>query len=358
MKPIFFTPGPSQLYPTVSGHIRRALKDNILSLSHRESQYQRIQERAVEGVRTLLSVPSGHAVFFVSSGTEAMERTIQNCVEKRSLHCIQGAFSQRFFATAQDVGKQPESFTVPWGQSYDPSSIPVGKETELLCITQNETSTGVSIPVHLIKATKKRNPNLLIAVDIVSSVPYVNLDYHAADVVFFSVQKGFGLPAGLGVMIVSPQAMEKAAHLQKKNVSIGSYHSFLSLAKEASVFQTPETPNVMAIYLLANVCADMCAYGIAKIRKETEKKAALLYRAIEQHPALSSFVVDSSVQSHTVIVATVRGESGKLVERLKHDGCVIGSGYGKYKQTQIRIANFPAHSPTAIRRLIRALNNG
>ncbi len=356
MKQIFFTPGPSQLYPTVAGHIRRALEDNVFSISHRESQYQCIQENAVEGLRALLSIPKDHAVFFVSSGTEAMERTIQNCVEKHSLHCIQGAFSQRFFATAQDLGKQPESFAVPWGQSYDPSSVPVGKETELLCITQNETSTGVSIPVLLINAAKKRNPHLLIAVDIVSSAPYVDLDYHAADVVFFSVQKGFGLPAGLGVMIVSPQAMEKAAYLYQKSVSIGSYHSFLSLAKEAAVSQTPETPNVMAIYLLANVCADMCAYGIAKIRKETEEKAAALYNAIARHDSLSSFVGDPLVQSRTVIVATVEGESGKCVERLKRDGCVVGSGYGTYKQTQIRIANFPAHSKAAVRRLIHAVS--
>ena len=94
MKKIFFTPGPSQLYPTVISHIKNALKKNIMSISHRGKRFEELYETCASGIKKLLNIPQDYHIFFVASGTEAMERSIQNCVLKYSFHFVNGSFSK------------------------------------------------------------------------------------------------------------------------------------------------------------------------------------------------------------------------------------------------------------------------
>src|SRR5690606_37779547 len=96
------------------------------------------------------------------------------------------------------------------GEGFFVDEVEVPVLAELVCLTQNETSTGVSIPEDSIHRLVEKYPDKLFAVDAVSSCPYTRLDYSKLDCVFFSVQKCFGLPAGLGVMVVSERAMEVA----------------------------------------------------------------------------------------------------------------------------------------------------
>ncbi|MBI4080824.1 MAG: alanine--glyoxylate aminotransferase family protein [Candidatus Levybacteria bacterium] len=381
MKRIFFTPGPSQLYPTVKKHIAQALKEDIPSISHRGSVYQELSKKLKDGLRRLLDIPETHKIYFLSSGTEAMERVIENVVQTSSLHFVNGAFAERFFKAAEELKKKPQKYEVPLGEGFHfnfrhsgkrterahPESLDVGdagqarlakasaerasmtgfdisaipSDTELLCFTQNETSTGVAIPMEDIYQIKKQHPEKLIALDIVSSAPYVTIDFSKIDITFFSVQKGFGLPAGLGVIIVSPQAFEKTKLLSEKGLNIGSYHNFLSLEQSSLKEQTPETPNVLDMYLLQKVVEDMLVVGIEKIRKETEEKASILYDFFEKTKN-KPFVKDTRFRSQTVILVQTLDGSKVVIEKLKEKGFIVGSGYGELKDTQIRIANFPA----------------
>src|SRR5258706_10220842 len=100
MKQIFFTPGPSQLYPTVTNHIAAGLKKNIPSISHRSQRFQDIFHDAVDGIKTLLAIPKNYNIVFVSSGTESMERIIENTVEKNCFHFVNGSFSTRWYEVA------------------------------------------------------------------------------------------------------------------------------------------------------------------------------------------------------------------------------------------------------------------
>ena len=344
------------MYPTVAGHMKEGLAQDIFSLSHRDAFIPVFQE-TVATIRALLSVPEAYHIVFVSSGTEAMERIIENCVEQESLHLVNGAFSERFFCIAQELKKSPRRYAVPWGQGFDFSQIDIPRATELLCVTQNETSTGVALDMEPVYMLKKQYPDLFIALDIVSSAPYVAIDYHSIDCAFFSVHKGFGLPAGLGVIILSPRALEKAIYLQRKNTTIGSYHTFPALASFAEKNQTPETPNTLAIYLLGKVIADMQQAGITKLREEQEAKAQLLYEFFDMHPVLHPFV-NKGDRSQTVIVVDTQGKTKEILQRLQQQGFIVGSGYGKYKDNQIRIAQFPAHSMEDVEKLLEAFAYG
>lgn len=339
-----FTPGPSQLYFTVADHARTAFREGIPSLSHRTKAFENIVAEANEGLKALLGIPSNFHIFYTSSATEIWERTIENLVEESSLHFVNGSFSKRFHEIALQLNKKAVKAEVEPGKGFSMTDIEKIGEAELIALTHNETSTGVSLPAEFINTFRTRYPDSLVVVDAVSSLPYPKFDYAAIDSAFFSVQKGFGLPAGLGVWIVNEKAIEKSERLVRKGLSIGSYHSLPQLKTHGLKNQTPETPNVLGIYLLSKVVGDLLRRGADTIRRETEYKAAILYQALKSSSLISPFVTQPELQSKTVIVANCSNHTERLTQHLQKHGLFPGDGYGTYKSTQLRFANFPAHS--------------
>ncbi len=345
MKKIYFTVGPSQVYPTLFKYLYKIIKEDIPSLNHRGPDFKELFKQTTNNLRMLLNIPDSYQIFFVSSALEAMERTIQGCVEKTSFHVITGSFGKAWANYAGQLGKNVLKSDLLY------SKIP--KKAELICITQNDTSTGVWIPMKDIYNLKKKYPEKLIAIDIVSSIPYVDIDYKYIDVAFFSVQKGFGLPAGLGVIIVSPKALEKTEKLIKKGVVVGSYHSLKNLSEKAKNFQTPETPNVLNIYLLNQVIKDMLKIGLKKIREDTDKKAKDLYEFFDNHKKYQPFIKNPRFRSPTTLVFDVGTESEKLRKKLAKVGFIVGAGYGDNKLNHLRIANFPSHTSKSIIQMLK-----
>lgn len=337
-----FTPGPSQLFFTVEDHTRRAFREGIPSLSHRSKDFEKIYANVKDGLRSLLGVPADFHIVFTGSATEIWERIVENLVDEHSLHFVNGSFSKRFYETAKQLGRVSVKIEAAEGLGFKP--LPKYDSTELIALTHNETSTGVSLTPDFINNFRNTNPDALVAVDAVSSLPYPVFDFTKIDSLFFSVQKGFGLPAGLGVWIFNERCVAKAESIMAKGKSIGSYHTIPSLVTHAQKNQTPETPNVLSIYLLSKVIEDFLRRGITAIRRETEYKAAIIYQTLEQTKALRPFVEHGEDRSQTVIVVQANTELAPIVAALQSKGLYPGDGYGKAKATQMRFANFPAHS--------------
>lgn len=351
-----FTPGPSQIYFTIEDHLRTAFREGIPSLSHRTAEFEKISKHATDGVKELLGVPAGFHVFFTSSATEIWERSIQNLVAQKSLHYVNGAFSKRYYEIAAQVGKSPVKVEAALGKGFQ-TIDKIESDVELIALTHNETSTGVSLPMSFINSFREAYPQALIAIDAVSSLPYPQFDFTKIDSLFFSVQKGFGLPAGLGVWIVNDKCVAKSEQLLSKGISIGSYHNIPSLLQHAKKNQTPETPNVLAIYLLGKVCEDFLRRGIQIIRKETEYKAAILYNALQVQPLAPAFVTEPDLQSKTVIVTQTGEHTKRIAEHLAAQGLMAGDGYGENKKSQLRFANFPAHSKEQFEKLVDTIES-
>ena len=152
---INFTPGPSQLYFTVRDHIRTAFRDGVPSLSHRSKKFETFYVDVVEGLRELLNLPSDYHIYFTASATEIWERLIQNLVEEKSYHLVNGSFSKRFFEVALQLNKKATKTEVTNGAGFA-SPLAVPEDTELIAVTHNETSTGVSVPLDFIYDLKAK----------------------------------------------------------------------------------------------------------------------------------------------------------------------------------------------------------
>ncbi|GLU53315.1 aminotransferase class V-fold PLP-dependent enzyme [Dyadobacter frigoris] len=350
----FFTPGPAQLYPTFEKHLQTFVSEQLGSISHRSQQYRDLHKFTVDQLRTLLNVPDSHAILFLGSASEAWERILFSCVELESFHLVNGSFSKKFYDYSLGLCKYAHSQEKPMGEGFSASEVIVPEYAELICTTHNETSSGVQMPVSEIHKLKQKYPDKLIAVDIVSSAPYPELDFNLIDTAFFSVQKAFGLPAGLGVWIVNEKCLRKAEEI-KKQYSIGAHNDLPTLWKNAQNNETPATPNVMGIYLLGKIAEDFNKIGVKNLRKETEQKADLLYKFIESTNGFSSFVKEKRYRSQTVIVTNTDQSSAGIIKTIKEKGMVIGSGYGQFKSSQLRIANFPATSLEQVQSLIHEL---
>jgi len=355
-KKIFFTPGPSALYFTVEMHLKEALKQQVMEINHRSKQAEGYFQATVENLKALMNIPDDYEVFFLSSATEIWERQLQNLVMERSHHFCYGAFSQRFYNFANQLGLNPSQSLSDFGEIPDLNFEEIPLDTELISFALNETSTGVKFPTEWISKIKKQRPDALIAVDGVSALPVMKLDFQSIDSAYFSVQKCFGLPAGLGVWVVSPRAVAKAEEKLLKGQSIGAYQAIPNLLKNARKYQTTYTANVLDIFLLSKVSADMLEKGIDVIRREANYKSALLYHTIETHPLLSPFVTKKPIRSSTVAVANTTHDSDYILSEMTKKGFVLGNGYGDFKGKQIRIASFPTHSKEQIELLVDTLN--
>ena len=355
MKNTYFTPGPAELYPTFAQHLQTAMNEQIGSISHRSQRFRDIYKFTDQQLRTLLNIPDTHGIFFTGSASEVWERVLFNCVEHESFHLVNGSFSQKFYDYANSLHKYAHILEKPFGEGFDLADIEVPEYAELVCLTHNETSSGVQMRVSDMHKLKRKYPKKLFVVDMVSSAPYPNLDFGMIDSAFFSVQKAFGMPAGLGVWIASQACLAKAERLQKYDSLVtGAHNTLPMLWKHYQTFETPATPNVLFIYLLGKIAEDYNKIGIDTIRKQTEEKAKMLYKFLEDSSTYAPFVKEERHRSQTVIVATTK-EPADVLANAKQAGMIVGSGYGKFKESQIRIANFPAVSIEQVQALLNVL---
>lgn len=352
-KAVDFAPGPSQLFFTVEDHTRRAFREGFLSISHRSKEFQNAYQRTVSNLRQLMAVPDHFQIAFTTSASEVWERSIQSLVIDNCLHLVNGAFSKKFYEAALQQKKKANKIEVASGKGFDP--VEVSGEPELIALTHNETSTGVAMPLSFFADVRNKFPNALIIVDAVSSLPYPAFNFNHIDSVFFSVQKGFGMPAGLGVWIYNDRCLEKAKKVLAAGVNAGSYHNLLSLHDFTLKNQTPVTPNMLAIYTLGYVAEDFLNRGIQVIRKETEYKSTLLYHTLQNHSLVKPFVEDAAWRSRTVIIASCGEYTEAIRQKLEAKGLYPGDGYGELKKSQLRFANFPAHSKEQFELLADAL---
>ena len=331
-----FYPGPSKVYPQVELYLTDAYRSGILSTNHRSDAFMEMLRDTIGGLKQKLDLPPDYEVYFVSSATECWEIISQSLVSKSSFHIYNGAFGAKWMEYAQKL--KPASH----GISFDLNETPgiellsaLKPEDGVICITHNETSNGTALPVSFMSELR-RQTGKLIAVDATSSMAGVALPWLDADVWYASVQKCFGLPPGLGVMVVSPGAISKARDCNDRL----HYNSLLFTRENFLKFQTPYTPNTLAIYLLGRVMEEVSP--ISTISADLQERALDLYSFVEEL-GYSTLVTNHNVRSSTVIAVHLdKASLAGIKSKAQQKNIILGNGYGDWKDESFRIANFPA----------------
>ncbi len=347
----YFTVGPTEVFLQIYEYIQTAREEKIFSISHRSPEFSSIYKNADKYLRQLLNIPDNFHIAFLSSATECMERIIENTVEKESFHIINGFFARRFREISEQCSKQTNEYKINLHSKFEPYELEIPGTAELITITHNDTSSGHAIEMPQIKVIKEKYPNIPIALDATTSVPYYEIDFQIIDAAFYSVQKGFGMPPGLGVLIFKNTFIEKSKYLSANNFNRGTFFNFERLAENALKFQATVTPNIPAIYILSRLSEYLYNYGIDTIRKETELKSKLLYDTFYKSGYLRPYIESVENLSKTTLVAVSEKDVDELCGYLSNNGIEISRGYREKKDDQIRIANFPTQSILATEKL-------
>jgi phosphoserine aminotransferase len=340
---ISFYPGPSRVYRQIPAYVQDAYQAGILSVNHRSPEFVEISKKVVRLLKEKLEIPEDYTVLFISSATECWEIISQSLVRKKTFHLYNGAFGEKWWEYARKLQPAATGHAFLPEKKLQIADLKIEDETEIICVTQNETSNGTAVSNATLRELKDNYPHQLIAVDATSSMGGVYLDFSTADIWLASVQKCFGLPAGMGIMLCSPKAVQKANEIGENN----HYNSMVFMIEKMLDYQTSYTPNVLGIYLLMRTLEQVLSIH------ETDTR---LHRQFEEYEKLFSkgkniewLIHNPEVRSKTVMALQADPQQVKRIKTAAQKaGILLGNGYGKWKENTFRIANFPAIEPDEI----------
>jgi phosphoserine aminotransferase len=347
---ITFAPGPSKVYDSLPKYFQEAFEKGILSANHRSAVFMSLYQETETLMKEKLHVPEGYKLLFTSSATENWEIITQSLVQSASYHIFSGSFGKKWYDYAQYIEPLTIAHKIEAEDTVDVESLSIGDEIDVIAITQNETSNATQVSNQIIAAIANKYPEKMIAVDTTSSMGGIELDFGIADVWYASVQKCFGLPAGLGILLLSPKAISKVKEKGEK----GRYNSLSFMLENAENYQTHYTPNVLGIYLLYRVLQDIPE--IQHIDNKIRTRMRTLEDTIAHTSKLRMLIQNPDARSSTVLAISGREEFiTEIKKEAEKNGMQLGSGYGPLKPTSFRIANFPAVNEEEFEKLIRFL---
>ncbi len=121
-------------------------------------------------------------------------------------------------------------------------------------------------------------------------------------------------------------------------------------------WQTSCTPNVLGIYLLMRVLEKRKA--IEEIHAEVLQRYERWVEFLSTATQLKHLVNKEDVQSYTVVPVTSTPDLiSEIKIKAKKKGILLGEGYGAWKSSSFRIANFPAIENNEIQILMKFLKS-
>lgn len=320
-----FIPGPVSVSSETIQSMQREM------IGHRGKEFASIFGECSSGLKKVFCT-NNRVLISTSSGTGLMEGAIRNCVEKNVLMIECGAFGKKWVQVAKACGKEVDVLKVSQGNAVSKEELEKKlseKKYEAICVTHNETSTGVENPLKEIAPIIKEH-NALFLVDSVSSMggAKISVDDWGIDVCLTSSQKCFSLPPGLSFASVSERALEKSKTIKDK----GYYFDFVELAKEYDSNQTPYTPAVGLIFGLRTQLERMLSEGMESVWERHENLAKQTQEwAIQNEMTLFA---QNGYRSKTVtcISNEKRINLEEVKKKVKEKGFVMDAGYRKLNE--------------------------
>ena len=207
-------PGPTPVPDRLLRAMHRAMED------HRSSAFPALTRSILSRLPQVVHQTNGEPFVFPATGSAMWEAALVNTVNPggRLLAVRFGQFSHLFIHTARALGYQVDVIEEPWGDVANPERIEAAlaadtaHEIQGVLLVHNETATGVTSDVAAVRAAidRAKHPALLL-VDGVSSIASLEFQFDAwgVDCALTGTQKGFMLPAGLGILYMSEKALAR-----------------------------------------------------------------------------------------------------------------------------------------------------
>jgi alanine-glyoxylate transaminase/serine-glyoxylate transaminase/serine-pyruvate transaminase len=338
-----FVPGPTN----VPDRVLRAM--SVASEDHRSPDFPTLTRACLDGLKPIFKTTSGTPILFPSSGTGCWEAALTNCLDPGDKVLIArfGQFSHLWTDMCVRLGLEVEILETPWGEG-----APVEQHLRVLeadrqhkikavLVCQNETATGVSSDVLAIRrAMDSVTHPALLFVDSVSALASIDfrMDEWRVDVCISGSQKGLMLPAGLGVMCVSPKALEAA----KRSASRRCYFDFGDMVSANANGYFPYTPSLQMLCALRESLAMLAEEGLENVFRRHSYLAGGARAAVLQGWNLKLCAVAPQWYSDTVtavLVPTGVDAAAVIARAYKRYNLSLGAGLSKVAGKLFRIGH-------------------
>jgi phosphoserine aminotransferase len=327
-----------------------------LGTSHRQAPVRSLVQRIREGMTDLFSCPDGYEVVLGNGGTTAFwDIASFGLIEHKAQHLAFGEFSSKFANVTAGAPWLDSPTVIESPPGTHPQPMPeAGADTYAL--TQNETSTGVAMPVGRVAGA---DPGALVIVDATSGAGGLPVRASEVDVYYFAPQKSFGSDGGLWLALMSPAALERAGKVAASGRYIPEFCSLQTAIENSRLQQTYNTPAVATLFLLADQVQWLLGQGgLAWATARTAQSSAVLYDWAEKTPYTTPFVADPLQRSQ--VVGTIDFGEGidarALSAVLRGNGIVDTESYRKLGRNQLRIGMFPAVDPADVQALTACID--
>lgn len=317
-----FNAGPSILPKVVFEEASKSVLNynntglSILEIGHRTALFQDVMDEARALVRELMQLDDEHEVLFLHGGasTQFMQVPMNLLDDKETAaYTDTGVWSTKAIKEAKLFGRvETVCSSRETNFNYIPKDFAVPNDAKYLHITTNNTIYGTQwqqIPV---------TSNSLVA-DMSSDIFSRVLNFNSFSLIYAGAQKNMG-PAGVNLVVVNKNILGK---VKRTIPTILDYRNHI---KEGSMLNTPP---VFAIYVCLLTLRWLKANGgPAAMEKRNEKKATLLYDAIDANPLFTGTAqAEDRSRMNVCFVMNNKSQEETFLNYTKENGIVGIKGH-------------------------------
>jgi len=326
----------------------------LLGNSHRNPVVLDLVKRCQVKLKKYFAVPDNYEILLGNGGASLIwEMLAFSVIKEKSAHFACGEFSSKWHSlTKAAPWLKTEKFESDYGTL--PELVYDG-DADLICITQNETSTGVMVP----QCPDFQNKEALLAIDATSVAGVTEWDWDKTDLYYFSLQKAFGSEGGLYFSIASPRFLERVAEISGRKRYIPAMLSFQDVIENSRKYQTLNTPSITTLFFLECALDELFSRGgLQAVQKSSKEKADFIYRFAEESKYFNPYVKEPKYRSLSVATLDIIDEipAIDLVRILRKHGILDINSYRKLGRNQIRIGIFPFIEKSDIEKLTQSIN--
>jgi phosphoserine aminotransferase len=350
-----FGAGPSKVRQEQIDALSAASK-SILGTSHRQAPVKNLVGSVREGLSQFFRAPEGYEVVLGVGGSTAFwDIASFGLVEKKAQHLSFGEFGSKFAAATNKAPFLDASSIIKSEPGTRPSAQ-AEAGVDVYAWPQNETSTGVSAPVHRVAGADE---GALVLVDATSAAGGLDVDVAQSDVYYFAPQKNFASDGGLWLGLFSPAALERAARIKASDRWIPDFLDLQTAIDNSRLNQTYNTPSLSTLVTLdAQVQWLNSNGGMDFASSRTADSAGRIYSWADASGFATPFVTNPDERSN--VIATIdfdeSVDAAVVAKVLRANGVVDTEPYRKLGRNQLRIATFVAIEPADVSALLASID--
>ncbi|MBC2582841.1 aminotransferase class V-fold PLP-dependent enzyme, partial [Clostridium sp. DJ247] len=158
-----FIPGPVEVTEDVLQKMATPM------IGHRSKDASNLQRSITEKAKKIFYTEE-EILLSTTSGSGLMEGAIRSCTAKKAAVFSIGDFGKRWYDMAISNNVPADLYEVEWGNAVKPEEVDKVLATgnyDLICITHNETSTGIMNPVEELAEVINKYPEVVWCLDTV-----------------------------------------------------------------------------------------------------------------------------------------------------------------------------------------------